>query len=245
MQHRSSYRWTSAGATDRGRLRPLNQDAFLDQPAQGLWAVADGMGGHQDGARASQLLVQRLGALRAEQLQADAVAAVSGVLQAVNAELWQASTDAGSDIIGSTIVTMSAARDQAMLLWAGDSRAYRLRDGVLTQLTRDHSQVQMLVDRGMLSADEAERHPFSNLLARAVGGEREIRIDHRAEPLQAGDRYLLCSDGLNRELSSGEISGWLAAPRELQQIADGLVQAACAAGGRDNVTAVVIAIATA
>ncbi|TVQ84029.1 MAG: serine/threonine-protein phosphatase [Chromatiaceae bacterium] len=247
MQQANRYRWTSGGATDRGRLRARNQDAFLDQPDRGLWAVADGMGGHQDGGRASQLLVQRLGSLTTAELQADAVAAVTRVLQQANTELWQASTDAGGDIIGSTVVVMSVAGRQAALLWAGDSRAYRLREGILAQLTRDHSQVQTLVDHGLLSAAEAERHPFANVLARAIGGERAIQIDSRVEPIEAGDRYLLCSDGLTRELSLPEITRLLAsdlsAPDRMQQIAGALVQTACAAGGRDNVTAVVIDMA--
>ena len=232
-------RWTSGGATDQGRVRKINQDAFLDRPDLGLWAVADGMGGHRDGGRASQLLVEGLTALPRPRLLGAAGDAVRATLTRVNRLLFDESAAQGSDVIGSTIVTLIAVGDHCGILWVGDSRAYRLRDGVLARLSRDHSQVQALVDQGLLAPEQAEHHPFSNVLARAIGAHATVEIDTRIEAIKPGDRYLLCSDGLDKEVSDPDIARLLAAGPPAQT-AQALVQAACQAGGRDNVTAVVV-----
>lgn len=232
-------RWVSGGATDQGLIRSVNQDAFLDRPDLGLWAVADGMGGHRDGGRASQMLVEGLSALPHPRLLGAAADAVRGVLTEVNRRLFDESTAQGSDLIGSTIVTLIAVGDHCGLLWVGDSRAYRLRDGVIRRLTRDHTQVQSMVDRGLLSPEQAEVHPYSNVLSRAIGADATVEIDTRIEPLRAGDRYLLCSDGLDKELRDPEIAALLT-QSDPQGAATALVQRARQAGGRDNVTTVVV-----
>jgi protein phosphatase len=220
-------------------VRRVNQDAYLDRPDLGLWAVADGMGGHRDGERASQMLVESLSRLARPRLLGLGADAVRDALTEVNRRLCAESAAAGSDLIGSTIVTLIAVGDHCGILWVGDSRVYRLRNGVLSQLTRDHTQVQALVDLGLLTAEQAEGHPYSNVLARAIGADPEVVIDTRLEPLRPDDRYLLCSDGLDKELPDDEIARLLAdAPPA--ETAEALIQAACAAGGRDNVTAVVV-----
>lgn len=235
----TGYRWTSGGVTDQGRHRRINQDAFLDRPDQGLWAVADGMGGHRDGGRASRMLVEALAALPRPQHLGVAADLVRGAIARINRELAEESAAQGSDVIGSTIVTLIALGDHCCILWVGDSRAYRLRNGVITQLTRDHTQVQAMVDEGLLTPEQAEHHPYSNVLVRAIGADLTVEIDTHLEPLHAGDRYLLCSDGLDKELSDAEIARLLAvsAPGET---ARNLVQRACDCGARDNVTAVVV-----
>ena len=235
----TGYRWTSGGATDQGRHRTINQDAYLDRPDLGLWAVADGMGGHRDGERASRMLVEALALLPRPRLLGAAADAVRGALTEVNRQLAEESATQGSDVIGSTIVTLIALGDHCGILWVGDSRAYRLRDGFIERLSRDHTQVQALVDQGLLAPELAEHHPYSNVLARAIGAESRVEIDTRIESLRAGDHYLLCSDGLDKELSDPQIAALLAGS-DPGQVARALVEHACQAGGRDNVTAVVV-----
>ena len=234
-----SFRWTSGGATDQGRHRTINQDAFLDRPDLGIWAVADGMGGHRDGERASQMLVEALAALPRSVLLGAAADGVRAALTEVNRRLVEESQLQGSDVVGSTIVTLVARGDHCGLLWVGDSRAYRMRDGAISRLTRDHTQVQLLVDQGVLTPEQAEHHPYANVLARAIGAEPEVEIDTHIEPLQPGDIYLLCSDGLDKELSD-EAIGALLTGTDSARMARTLVQRACEAGGRDNVTTVVV-----
>ncbi|MGE5154902.1 MAG: PP2C family protein-serine/threonine phosphatase [Bdellovibrio bacteriovorus] len=235
-------RWTSGSATDQGRVRALNQDAYLDRPDLGLWAVADGMGGHSDGALASRSIVEALGQLPRPSRLGSAARAVRAALQRVNqALLDQAAALQEGDLIGSTAVVLVAMGGHGAILWVGDSRAYRLRGGVLTRLTTDHSQVQALIDEGLLTPEQGEDHPLSNVLLRAVGSEPVLQVDGRIERLTVGDRYLLCSDGLFRELAPQALATILgkASPNEA---AGALVEQACEHGGRDNVTAVVIDI---
>jgi len=234
-------RWTSAGATDQGRVRSVNQDAYLDRPELGLWAVADGMGGHTDGAHASRAIVDALAGLPRTALLGRRTRAVVAALKRVNRDLLAYAAAMQVDLIGSTVVALTAARDHAAMLWTGDSRVYRLRDGHLDCLTKDHSQVQLLVDEGLLAPELAETHPSANVLLRAVGSEEDLFVDYRLERLKAGDRFLLCSDGLYRELDEAAMTRLLASgpPRES---ARALVQQACEHGGRDNVTAVVISV---
>jgi protein phosphatase len=232
--------WISGAASDQGRVRRVNQDAYLDRPDLGLWAVADGMGGHTDGAVASGALVEALGSLARPRLLGSGARTIELTLEKVNRQLLgQAQQTASGDLIGSTIVSLLALGDHCALLWVGDSRIYRLRDGVLQQLTTDHSQVQAMVDEGLLPPELAESHPFSNVLLRAVGSDEPMSVDRRIERLRAGDRFLLCSDGLFRELDSDAIASTLG-PSPPAEAARALVQQACDLGARDNVTAVAV-----
>jgi protein phosphatase len=234
-------RWTSAGATDQGRVRSINQDAFLDRPALGLWVVADGMGGHTDGAHASRAIVDALAALPHAPLLGRRARAIIGTLRRVNDELLEHAAAMQADLIGSTVAALVAVREHAAVLWTGDSRVYRLRAGHLTCLTTDHSQVQMLIDEGLLAPELAESHPAANVLLRAVGSEPDLKVDYGLLRLQPGDRYLLCSDGLYRELSP-EAMATVLGGAEPARSAPELVRQACAHGGRDNVTAVVVGL---
>lgn len=233
--------WSSAGLTDPGRVRTVNQDALLDRPDLGLWAVADGMGGHSDGAYASRLLVEHLGRLEQPSLLGGASKRVIAVLRDVNRRLIEEAIARDSDIMGTTVVVLAAVGDHCVALWAGDSRIYRLREAELVQLTSDHTQVQEMVDQGLLTREQADAHPMSNVLSRAVGGDPDLAVDTRVERLRAGDRFLLCSDGLTKELSARAIADLLG-HADPETAARELVRSACAAGGRDNVTALVVDI---
>lgn len=233
--------WTSGAITERGQVRESNQDACLDRPDLGLWAVADGMGGHYGGGYASHLLVEGLDRVAPFEDLNSAIETVRLVTKEVNQELIRAAREIGQTVMGTTLVAVVALGARCAILWAGDSRVYRLRDGVLDQLTHDHSQVQWMVDSGLLAPEEADQHPLSNVLLRAVGGEPGLRLDDRVEALREGDRYLLCSDGLMKELGREDIERILMqTPGSPLEAAQALVDAACKAGGRDNVTVLVI-----
>lgn len=234
--------WTSSSCSDVGMVRLHNEDACLDRPEAGLWVVADGMGGHSAGDVASAMIVQRLDTLDDTQPLSHLIDQAEAALEAVNAELRELATTREAATIGSTVVALIAHGAHAVCLWAGDSRAYRLRDGVLEQVTQDHALVADLVDRGLLSAEQAANHPQSNLVTRAVGAADLLKLDLEIMRLQPGDRFMLCSDGLDNELRNDEIREVLAR-EDGSHAADALVELALSRGSRDNVTVVAVQIA--
>lgn len=227
----------SEAATHPGTVRPRNEDAFVDRPDVGLWAVADGAGGHGAGDVASAAAVAALQDLPPALSAAEMLAQVRLRITAVHAELQRRAQEAGPGrIIATTLAVLLARGGHFACLWAGDSRIYLLRDGAFTRLTRDHSLVQDLVDQGVLREEEAEAHPQANVITRAVGAAGELELDKTSARLAPGDLFLLCSDGLFKAVPEAEIG---------RMLADGfgaevLLQAALANGARDNVTAIVV-----
>ena len=239
MVQNGSFRFHSAAATHPGAVRKLNEDSFLDRADLGLWAVADGMGGHEAGDYASQTIVHGMHGLDPPESAPDFLAAVTRCLHESNRRLRESAAERGKTVIGSTVVVLLAFDGHFACLWAGDSRLYLLRDGALNRVTRDHSQVQELVDAGVLDPEEAERHPAANVITRAVGAADDLSLDICQGPLAPGDRFLLCSDGLVKAVSEAEIAEALrdSAPEEA---AARLVDAALARQASDNVTAVLV-----
>lgn len=241
-----TLRWTSWAATDVGTVRAANQDAFVNRPESRLWAVADGAGGHQHGEIASAQLKAALEASLGHS-GADLVAELRTRVTAVHDALCRRATDEEAAIgqpvvIASTLVVLLAENEHFACLWCGDSRAYLLRDGEFTQLTRDHSLVQEMVDAGVLAAEQAERHPHANVLTRAIGAQDAMpELDKIMGLAQPGDRILLCSDGLFKVLDAPTIGRIVEGPDP----ARALIDAALAAAARDNVTAVVVETAAA
>lgn len=235
------FRWESAGLSDAGRVRPRNEDAFLELrlPESGVWGVADGMGGHHHGALASRMVVEALGTLGWHARLADALSEVRGRLEAVNRRLQELAAQAASGPIGSTVALLACVLRDAACVWAGDSRVYRLRAGRLVCLTRDHSEVEELIERGLLDRRSAASHPSANVVTRAVGATARLDLECRAEEPQAGDRYLLCTDGLYREIEEADIARLLGGGTCARACA-ALCRAALQAGGHDNLTAVVV-----
>lgn len=225
---------TGSGATHAGAVRPRNEDAFVDRADIGLWAVADGAGGHGAGDVASSAIAAALEELPAGLSAAELLAQVRLRLGAVHADLRARA--ATGRIIASTVVVLLARGGHYALLWAGDSRAYLLRDGRLERLTRDHSVVQEMVEGGLIDAAEAESHPQANVITRAVGADGELELEKASARVAPGDAFLLCSDGLFKALSEEEIARLLSAGEG----PEGLVTAAVAGGARDNVTAVLV-----
>lgn len=233
--------WRSWARTDVGSVRTSNEDNLVERPEIGLWMVADGAGGHEHGEVASQMLADGLRNTAAE-AGSDLIAEVRAVVARTHDTLRQRAEDeaqcSGAPVmIASTIVVLLARGIHYACLWAGDSRIYRLRRGRLQQLTRDHSLVQALVDEGAISAAEAEHHPHANVVTRAIGADvADPSLDKITDSAEPGDRFLLCSDGLNKALDDATIARLVAA----HDPAKSLIEAALSVGVRDNVTAIVV-----
>ena len=240
----SLFHWSSAGRSHVGMVRAINEDACLAMPELGLWAVADGMGGHEAGDIASQMIVEALQQTPAPPSWPDFLHSVREALYEVNRRLREESAKRYQHrTIGSTVVVLLAHEDQCACLWVGDSRIYRLRDGQLEQLTRDHSHVQELVDQGLLSPEEAHRHPLANVITRAVGSSDDLQIDEVTHELQVGDIFLLCSDGLNKTVNDEEIARLLAhSNNNCQEAVKAFIHLALMRDASDNVTTVVVSI---
>ena len=232
---------TSTERTDVGMVRQHNEDACMARPDLGIWAVADGMGGHSAGDLASAMIIERLGELRFEPRLSHAVDEVETTLEDVNTALRELAASRDTSTIGSTVVTLLIRGSHGVCLWAGDSRIYRVRDGQLEQLTQDHALVADLVDRGLLTAEQAANHPQSNLVTRAVGAADALKLDVEIFTIRPGDQFVLCSDGLDKELSDPEIRATVA-HHPPSRVADALVELALARGSRDNVTVVAVAV---
>jgi protein phosphatase len=237
MAQATPFRWQSASCSHVGRVRRINEDAVLDQPERGLWAVADGMGGHTLGDVASRMVVDALAHLP----DADA-GGIRSCLGEVNRRLMTEAAMRDVQLIGSTAVVLLASGGRCTCLWAGDSRIYRYRDSLLQQLTRDHSHVEELVSRGLLSPADASHHPGHNLITRAVGVADQLTLEECDTDVQNGDMFVLCSDGLSNEVDTQQMAARLAA-HDCRTAAQGLVEDALGHGGRDNVS-VVVAMAT-
>jgi serine/threonine protein phosphatase PrpC len=223
-----------------GTVRKRNEDAYVSRPDIGLWAVADGAGGHGAGDVASAAAVAALADLPVGLSAAEVLAQVRLRLGAVHTELHEiGAASAQGRTPATTVVVLLARGEHFACLWAGDSRAYLMRGGTLSQVTRDHSLVQELVDAGALPAEDAESHPQANVITRAVGSDMALELDKVSGRIQTGDKLLLCTDGLFKALSEVEIAEVLAAGAG----PDELLQMALEKGARDNVTAVVVNVA--
>lgn len=229
----------SAARTHVGCRRKLNEDAVLSSNGW-IWAVADGMGGHHAGEVASAMVVEVLSGVvhegSIEPLLANAVAA----LEACNSQLIEMSHGQFEGrTIGSTAVGLVVSGGHYGCFWAGDSRALRVRGGMIERLTRDHSLVQDLIDAGMLKEEEAEGHPNANVITRAVGVHARLRVDKVSGEARAGDIYLLASDGLTRVVSEEEIRAELLGA-SLDGAADRLIELSLERGAPDNVSLVIV-----
>jgi len=235
----TALHWSSASRTDVGAVRKLNEDSLLDLPELGLWMVADGMGGHAAGDFASGAIVSALASIPPPASLGALVGEVRQRLQDVNRQLNDEARTRHEQVIGSTVVALLVFGTHGVAVWAGDSRAYLYRRGELIQLTRDHSQVEELVRRGLLRPDEVEGHPAANVITRAIGVADFLELDSEMFTLAEDDAYLVCSDGLYRELDDNAIKACLSLG-DCQQSCDALVDSALARRARDNVSVIVV-----
>jgi protein phosphatase len=226
----------AAGArSDVGRGRPENEDSFLVDPEHHLYAVADGMGGHRAGEVASATAIETLMAAYLGGQRVDEA------VEAANAAVFaKAAGDAALRGMGTTLTAIAVRDGTALFGHVGDSRAYLMRDGAVTQVTDDHSLVEQLVREGRLTPEEAQRHPQRAIITRALGVDADVDVDTYRVDLRSGDRLLICSDGLTNMLSDDTIAVTLRRHADPQQAADTLVDMANQAGGDDNITVVIL-----
>ena len=229
----------SFAATDAGTVRRHNEDAFADYPGLALWAVADGAGGHQAGEVASAMLVAALRTIPAALPADEVLAQLRMRVSAVHAALRTEAAARGAEAMATTVVILLMRGGHFLCLWSGDSRAYLLRDGVLRQITRDHSLVQDLVDAGAITEAEAEHHPQANVITRAIGAPEDTgELDKVTGLVAPHDRFFLCSDGVSKVLDGAAISAALMA--DYADPAQAMIRTALRDGSRDNVTALVV-----
>lgn len=234
------FTWTSAMMTHAGNVRAVNEDACAEYPDRGIWLVADGMGGHRAGDVASRRVVEVVGSLQRATAPGEFLDRLEDGLIAVNSELLQAVDGADGATMGSTVVVLYAFSRWTLCIWAGDSRVYRLSPaGELEQVTRDHSQVEEMVELGELRREEAQHHPQANVITRAVGGAHDLMLDLDLRELADGDRYMLCSDGLFKDLEREEIARLLPGGG-CADACERLLSAALAREAADNITVGVV-----
>ncbi|HEX2168333.1 MAG TPA: PP2C family serine/threonine-protein phosphatase [Longimicrobiales bacterium] len=241
-------KWSTAGLTDRGRRRARNEDAFLLRPQARIFGVADGMGGHAAGNVASRIAIDVLAAaferppsprIRAATLARRLLNIFDDANRAILAHAAENRECAG---MGTTLTALAplAGADQCVIAHVGDSRAYRLRAGELTQLTRDHTWVQQQVDAGMLTSAEARHHPLASVLSRVLGTAAVGPADTLVVDAAPGDVFLLCSDGLTTMLDDPEVLALVDGQVSLEERARALIDAANQRGGVDNITVVLL-----
>jgi serine/threonine protein phosphatase PrpC len=231
----------SGALSHEGRVRSDNEDSYFTGEEIGLWAVADGMGGHEKGERASAVVVEQLGRPVAATDFEEACVEIADRIHRANGLIYEEAEAQGAQM-GTTVVALYARGRRFAIFWVGDSRSYLLRQGVLHRLSKDHSQVQEMLDRGLLTPQEAEGHPMSHILARAVGVAPMIDVDVVADEVEAGDTFLLCSDGLHGYVPDEEIAARLAG-HPVEAVARGLVEVTMERGAPDNVTVIAIRFA--
>lgn len=237
---RRPVEWHSFGMTDVGRVRKVNEDSILGDNTVPLWAVADGMGGHAVGEVASQKVVEALNDAELFPALGDSVDSIENSLLDVNEHIIGYADIMFDDAtMGSTIVSLYVHGSVGVCIWAGDSRLYRLRNGRLDQLSRDHSHVEEMVRMGMLTQDQAQNHPNSNVITRAVGIEHDLALDINVFSTQIGDTFLLCSDGLYNAVDASEIEASLR-HSEIHFCAKELIAKALENNASDNVSVVVV-----
>ena len=225
--------------THVGHKRKVNEDAVLALPELDIWLVSDGMGGHAAGDFASRLIADMAAGIPLNLDPGDRLIALRDTIQEAHRLIRQEAARRGVDVMGATVVGLLLAEGHFAALWAGDSRLYRLRGGEIEMLTHDHSVVAALVESGQITWDEAEHHPQSNAITRAVGVGEVLELDKRRGQIASGDRFLLCSDGLTKYATFDMLRRALAS-QPIELICDHLIQIALAGGGADNITAAVV-----
>ena len=237
----NKFTYQSVGITNQGCVRDHNEDAFLESSDEGFWVVADGAGGHDSGDVASNLIVEKLSKLKRSRFFGSFVKKIRDCLQLVNLDLIDKSGgEKTSALIASTVCVLIAQRSNVICLWSGDSRIYLYREEKLTQLTRDHNRVNEFIKAGF-SPEEAEKYPMAQHLTSAVGVTSPLFTETQSFEVVDGDTYLLCSDGLFKELSDLDISDTIN-QNSLKDAASDLMDLAISRGATDNVTVLLVKV---
>ncbi len=231
-----------SGMTHTGKVRTRNEDSFTCLPEQNLWVVADGMGGHESGDFASQTITEQAAKFSSQPTLESSILLLEENLLHSNTLIREKASKLGSQAtIGSTVTCLYIWNNLAFTLWAGDSRIYLYRDHCLSRLTEDHSFVEELVRMGKLKAEEAEAHPAANVVLNAIGIDANLIIDMEYYEIKEKDLFILCSDGLYKDLSDDKIASLLnSSDKTLDQLNQILIDAALEVGGTDNCTVVLV-----
>ena len=236
----SAESWLTSALTHCGAVRTMNEDSLVSRTEDRFWAVADGMGGHDAGEIASEMITSALKNMDAKLELPDLVDSIEDTLLEVhhNIRLYSRNHCDGRTM-GSTVVAMLARDNVGICLWAGDSRLYRYRGGMLEQISEDHSQVNEMLSRGLITAEEAVNHPSSNVITRAVGATDILYVDITVFEMKPKDIYLLCSDGLYGALSDEEMLSRFRLS-SVENYANDFVEDALKNEARDNVTVIAV-----
>jgi protein phosphatase len=235
---RSSYNFDAGFATHPGKVRQRNEDAVLARADVGLWAVADGMGGHDAGDLASQLVVQALDRISSATTAIQLLEETENRVFEANRQIMDIGRQRGGTTIGSTVAILLISEDHYACIWAGDSRVYLVSHGKMRQVSRDHTEVEELVASGAMTSEEA-RHWPQNVITRAVGVHENPELEIVTGAFDDSDIFVLCSDGLTKHVSDKEILQQVSAG-SAQSSCDALVELALDRGGHDNITVVVV-----
>jgi serine/threonine protein phosphatase PrpC len=233
------FKFETGAITHPGHVRHFNEDSIFADDERGIWLVADGMGGHLDGNLASSMIAEAARGIGKGASLMEFTEAFRSGIGAVNSQLVARSNGQVHRIVGSTVAALLIHEANYCCLWAGDSRCYLVRDSTIEQLSHDHTEVQELVDRGVLSQAEAASWPRRNVITRAVGAIDDFQLEHATGVVRSGDCFVLCSDGLTGHVNDEEI---LARSSRLSadQASHDLLELALARGGKDNISVVVV-----
>jgi protein phosphatase len=234
----SSFTFDAGFATHPGRVRPRNEDSYLVRTDAGLWAVADGMGGHEAGDVASQLIVSALDTISAAGSAIQLLEETENRIFLANSQIIEISRQRGGAVIGSTVAILLISEDHYACVWAGDSRVYLVRGDTIMQVSRDHTEVEEMLANGAVTAEEAKNWP-NNVITRAVGVQDNPELEIVTGAFEDSDIFVLCSDGLTKHVSDGEILQ-LVSTLDAQASSTALVELALERGGLDNITVVVV-----
>lgn len=234
----------SFAVTHTGKVRKKNEDSILDLAIEGLWAVADGMGGHDAGDFASQSIISHLSDFKQQETLASCIDLIEDKIFKANSDIQQHAIKTKIDktkTCGSTIVGIFIWQQIGIVFWSGDSRLYRFRDQQLERLSEDHSYVEELVRLGQLSADEAETHPAANIILNAIGIRNTTFLDLDYFKIQDDDTYILCSDGLYKDMNDKDLSKIIKnEPQQMELLTNQLLEKSLDAGGGDNISIISI-----
>jgi protein phosphatase len=234
-----AFTFRTGSVTNAGLARDLNEDSILLRPDIGLWAIADGMGGHGGGDIASGTVVSALRTLAPSATAAQLLAEFETRIMRANIELRAIAHSRARAILGTTLVALIVHGTNFACVWCGDSRCYLLRGRKLIQVSRDHSEVQELIDQGFLRQDEATTWPRRNVVTRALGAADQAELEIVDGPAYDGDRFLLCSDGLTAHVADGEIEALLTAA-DTQKAVDDCLRLTLERGASDNVSIIIV-----
>jgi len=237
-----SFQISSDGVTDTGHVRNKNEDSILVHADENVWIVADGMGGHHAGDFASQTITNNLSLFKQHTSLDDSILLLEENILNSNSVIRKKSDKLGRNAtIGSTVVCVYIWHNLLFTFWAGDSRLYRFRDAKLERLTEDHSYVEELVRMGKIEARDAEEHPAANVVLKAVGIDDKLCLDFDYFEVQDEDIYIICSDGLYKDLEETKITTIIESnPEDMAELSQAMLAASLDAGGTDNTSIITL-----